>query len=135
MAEKNLSLVILGIVAVIAVIALVLLFTQFTGTTGQGIYGGAMKGDPYPYWSQRGVPLGGIEPKYLEPTMLRQATAGGWGYDQKRSPVTDIPSVIRKCGTGGFLADWQEKGFYEATGFKCIEAFPNKAGYCCYPIQ
>lgn len=47
MDERNLTLTVLGIVIVISIVGLVLLFSM--AKTGAGVYGGALKGDPFPY--------------------------------------------------------------------------------------
>lgn len=102
-------MVILGIVAVIAIVGLVLLFVQHKSVTGQGIYGGAIKGDPFPYWTERGVPQNRAGPdyQYAGRTDQKDLTTH-WNFEgsPKRNPAGtitgggDIPSIIRKCGSG-----------------------------------
>ena len=47
--HKGVALVMLGIVAVAAIVGLVMMFVQAT-TTGQ-VYGGSIKGDAFPMWT------------------------------------------------------------------------------------
>lgn len=47
MEGKNLTLTVLGIVIITAIVGMVLMFTM--AKTGAGVYGGALKGNPFPY--------------------------------------------------------------------------------------
>ncbi len=133
--HKGIALVILGIVAVIAIVGLVLLFTGKT-TTGQGVYGGALKNDPYPYWTDRGVPRNTPGVEY--PGTPGKDMQTHWNYyddSNNRNPYGDVPSAMRKCETGGFLVGYQEDlaGYYASIGYNVVNPGPDKAGMCVYP--
>ena len=69
MEERSLTLTVLGVVIVTAIVGLVLLFTA--AKTGAGVYGGALKGDPFPYTryleGQSVVETPGWETTLIEP--------------------------------------------------------------------
>ncbi len=136
--HKGVALVILGIVAVIAIVGLVLLFTGKTAT-GNGVYGGALKQISYPYWTGRGVPRNVPEfqnPNYVPGQTQYQDMHTSWNYygDPKRNPVSDIPSAMRKCETGGFLVAYDEEqaGYYASLGYDVVQG-GDKPGMCVYP--
>src|SRR3990172_5667778 len=110
--QKGIALVILGIVAVIAIVGLVLLFVQGKNATGEGVYGGALKQVPYPYWSGRGVPRNVPEfqnPNYVagrSPYVDMQTHWNFWSDTNNRNPIGDIPSALRKPGSNCFLAPY-----------------------------
>lgn len=132
---RGIALVILGIVAVIAVVGLVLLFVQGKNATGEGIYGGAIKGDPYPYWTKRGVPQNRPGVEYAPGQTTSKDLVTHWNYagEPKRSPLVDIPTPQRKCGTNGFLIGYGDGqiDYYASQGFTVVET-PDKAGLCAY---
>ncbi len=137
--QKGIALVILGIVAVIAIVGLVLLFVQGKSATGEGVYGGALKQVPYPYWSGRGVPRNVPEfqnPNYVPGQTQYQDMHTNWNYygDPKRNPVTDIPSAMRKCESGGFLVPYDEDqaGYYASLGYAVVQG-GEKPGMCVFP--
>ena len=140
--NKNIALVILGIVAVIAVIGLVLLFTGGNKATGEGIYGGAIKRVEYPYWQGRGVPMGGREEEFR--TMDYRQASTNWNFygTPKRAPYDivnpdewpgNVPSTIRKGGSYSICVGYSESnliGYYQARGATC---YPKEGqGQCCY---
>ncbi len=134
--HKGIALVILGIVAIIAVVGLVLLFVGTKGATGEGIYGGAMKKIAYPNWVGRGVPANRPGEEDLWPTTASKDLSTNWNYYGKpdKDPVQDVPSAMRKCGTGGMLIGYAENlpGYYRGKGYMVIET-GDKAGLCIYP--
>ena len=99
---KSTALLVLGVIAVIAVIGLVMLFVQNNEATGAyyacpKIYGGAVKMDPYPDYTGRGVPAeiysDGLRTAIL-PTqeisyqgMLPPSPTLGWQGQGPRSPA------------------------------------------------
>ncbi len=138
--HKGIALVILGIVAILAIVGLVLLFTQNKSATGQGIYGGAIKGIEYPYWTGRGVPRGGISdasstynPGATQSNVMH--TQWNWQGDPKRNPIGDVPSPMIKCGQGCFLSSINptEAGYYASIGYNVINTLGPKAGVCVCP--
>lgn len=146
--HKGIALVILGIVAVLAIVGLVLLFTQSKSATGEGIYGGAIKGIEYPYWTGRGVPRnipGEIPGQSWAPGSTTSAdmhTNWNWMGNPKRTPPTggeagNIPSPMIKCGQGCFLSSIQpeEAGYYASIGYPVINTLGSKAGVCVCPNQ
>lgn len=136
--HKGIALVILGIVAVIAIVGLVLMFVQGKSATGEGVYGGALKQVPYPYWTGRGVPRNVPEfqnPNYVPGQTSYQDMHTSWNYygDPKRNPVSDIPSAMRKCESGGFLVPYNDQaGYYASIGYDVVQA-GDKPGMCVYP--
>ena len=138
--QKGIALVILGIVAVIAIVGLVLLFVQGKNATGEGVYGGALKQVPYPYWSGRGVPRNVPEfqnPNYIPgrtPYQDMQTHWNFWSDTNNRNPIGDIPSAIRKCESGGFLVsyDADQAGYYASIGYDVVQG-GEKPGMCVFP--
>ncbi|MBS3147261.1 hypothetical protein J4219_00080 [Candidatus Woesearchaeota archaeon] len=141
--QKSIALVILGIVAVIAVVGLVLLFVQGRNATGEGVYGGAIKQVEFPYWVGRGVPRNipgeipgpGWNPGWTSSDDL--TTHWNWEGDPKRNPIGDVPSVLTKCGNGGFLVPYNldRAGYYANLGYEVIDTDGSKAGMCVYPQE
>ena len=130
MEEKNMALVILGIIAVIAMVGLVMLFAEGKKATGEGIYGGAIKGVAYPNWEYRGAPQGQGGLSFPEG---KTATIG---ENPNRDPSSDVPSALTGCGANSILVDVNSVAYYEGIGgYTCFDARPDKPGYCCYPNE
>ena len=139
--QKSIALVILGIVAVIAVVGLVLLFVQGKSATGEGVYGGAIKQVEFPYWVGRGTPRnipGDLSQSNWPMTASKDLTSHwNWEGDPKRNPIGDVPSVLTKCGNGGFLVPYNldRAGYYANLGYEVIDTDGSKAGMCVYPQE
>jgi len=121
MEERNIALVILGIIAIIAIVGLILLFTTGRTTTAQGVYGGAIKQEPYPYYTDRGRPA----PDLPFPEVKTVDTTG------KRDPE-NIYTVMRAC-PGGIAVDNNKAEGLAATGkWRCEKVATAEGGNCCY---
>ena len=137
--QKNVALVLLGIVAVIAVVGLVLLFVQDRAATGEGIYGGAIKQVEYPYWTNRGTPrnIPGVLSESAWATTASKDLTTHWNYqgDPKRNPIGDVPSALTKCGSNGFLEPYNpdRAGYYASIGYQVVDTDGSKAGMCVFP--
>lgn len=135
--HKGLAMVILGIVAVIAIVGLVLMFVQHKSATGKGIYGGAIKEDPFPYWTDRGVPQNRPQVEWAVSDPYLRVEETNWNYygNPKRNPKGDIPSVMWGCGIGGMgPMSYQDALQYMGNPQNYYVEFPaDKSGYCVYP--
>lgn len=79
METKSLTLTVLGLVVITAIVGLVLLFTM--SKTGAGVYGGALKGDPFPYTRYiEGQPV--VESPGWETTLLEPENPVYGGADE-----------------------------------------------------
>jgi len=140
--QRAIAMVILGIVAVIAVVGLVLMFVRGENATGEGVYGGAIKEVNFPYWVQRGTPrnMPGQVPGELWPEQASKDLTTQWNYygNPKRNPQGNVPSVLTKCGNGGFLVPYSAGGtnmgeYYSSRGYRVTNSGGSKAGVCVYP--
>ena len=117
MEERSVKLAVFGIVVITAIVGVVMLFA--TAKTGAGVYGGALKGDPFPYTryleGQSFIETPGwentlIEPGYqvyggatealvnLEP-VSRQVQQG---VSYKRNPYTKTRTGLLTCSVLNF---------------------------------
>ncbi|MBW2986161.1 hypothetical protein KY333_02210 [Candidatus Woesearchaeota archaeon] len=93
MDERNLTLTVLGIVVVISIVGLVLLFSM--AGTGAGVYGGALKGDPFPYTRYiEGQPL--VESPGYQTTMIDPTNPVFGGADEALINYEPVPREVQK---------------------------------------
>ncbi|MBW3004297.1 hypothetical protein KY328_01065 [Candidatus Woesearchaeota archaeon] len=93
METKNLTLTVLGIVIITAIVGLVLLFTM--ANTGAGVYGGALKGDPFPYTRYiEGQAM--IETPGWETTLIEPSTQIYGGATETLVDLTEVPREVQK---------------------------------------
>jgi len=134
MEGKEVSLSILGIVAVISVAGLVLMFN--TALTGQGVYGGALKGEPYPYLTDRAVGHRSSSDGVQQIATLNDAQFRAWERSLRSTPSANTacsglassgvipPGLTVKAG-----ADLARDFMF--SGFNCVDASHLIAGWCC----
>ena len=98
MEERSLTLTVLGVVIITAIVGLVLLFT--VAKTGAGVYGGALKGDPFPYTryleGQSVIEAPGWETTLIEPEPPVFGGASETLVDLKETPREVQKNVIYK---------------------------------------
>jgi len=128
-------MIVLGIIAVIAIVGLVLLFVQHknNSVTGQ-IYGGDIIRGPFPYWENEGVPRNIPEMQWAN-QVSNKVAPNQWGNYQnnpKGNPISNIPSVMKKCGVGGFLVPYNDLTYYQGRGYT-IQPTQQHAGACVFP--
>ncbi|MBW3002515.1 hypothetical protein KY338_05145 [Candidatus Woesearchaeota archaeon] len=93
METKSLTLTVLGIVIITAIVGLVLLFTM--SKTGAGVYGGALKGDPFPYTRYiEGQPV--VETPGWETTLIEPANPIYGGATETLVDFTEVPREVQK---------------------------------------
>ena|GEM_PF-1373095 len=93
MDEKSLTLTVLGIVVVIAIVGLVMLFTA--AKTGAGVYGGALKGDPFPYTRYlEGQSV--VESPGYETTLIEPEPVVFGGADETLVNMHGVPREVQK---------------------------------------
>lgn len=139
MEAKNVSLVVLGVVAILAVVGLVLMFSQAGATArvsvmGAKLYGGAVKGEQFPYLEDRriGGPSDALVPEYGNEA---QAWQTGTPYRTYARAPTNIPSQFTGCGsTEQLLGADRARPFMDRYGVSCrrAEDVPGQLiGFCC----
>jgi len=93
MDERNLTLTVLGIVIVIGIVGLVLLFSM--ANTGAGVYGGALKGDPFPYTRYiEGQPW--VETPGYQTTLIDPANTVFGGATETLVDYSEVPREVQK---------------------------------------
>lgn len=135
---RGVALAILGIVAVIAIVGLVLLFSgaKKTAQVAQGldkVYGGALKGEEYPYLEGRTVGGGArVTPEGVPFAEEATAYAEGVPYRTYSRVPDQIPATQTTCGANFFEVPVQSKQRVEAsTGLKCSDYVAAIDSYCC----
>lgn len=90
MEDRNIKIAVLGIVVICAIVGMVLLFA--TAKTGAGVYGGALKGDPFPYTRYlEGQPL--VETPGWETTLIEPDT---YVFGGASEALVDLEPVKRE---------------------------------------
>lgn len=93
MEERSLTLTVLGVVIITAIVGMVLLFTA--ARTGAGVYGGALKGDPFPYTRYiEGQPV--VETPGYEDTLIQPDDPVYGGADKTIVDWVDQKQVPRE---------------------------------------
>ncbi len=93
MEERSLTLTVLGIVIITAIVGMVLLFTM--AKTGAGVYGGALKGDPFPYTRYiEGRPV--IESPGWETILIEPRDPIYGGADETLVNLKNVPREVQK---------------------------------------
>ena len=135
---RGVALAILGIVAVIAIVGLVLLFsgakkTAQVSTGLDKVYGGALKGEEWPYLEARTIGGGArVTPEGVPLAEEAAAYAEGVPYRTFSRVQDQIPTPQTTCGAGFFEVPVQSKQRVEAsTGLKCSDYVAGIDSYCC----
>jgi hypothetical protein len=139
MEERNIALVILGIIAVIAIVGLILTLTISAKAGayalgsydpfGSNVYGGDIRYPvtEHPYAVERGRPtpdLGFPEVKTVSDTGKRSTVPySPFGQEEFRTA-----SEMTACPQGIFVQDLTKLDYYLSTGRICT---PHEHGFCC----
>jgi len=124
MEEKNIAMVVLGIVAILAIIGLVLMFQ--TVKTGEAA--GSRANQPYP---------GGV----VAPTSrLIESPGFDSGYSWTQKPTTSIKygETIKTCNELTYVGTIQsgytvDANVAETSGKDCLRVDGSIKGFCCRP--
>lgn len=93
MEERSLTLTVLGIVIITAIVGMVLLFAS--AKTGAGVYGGALKGDPFPYTRYlEGQPL--VETPGWETTLIQPTDTVFGGASETLVDLKNTPREVQQ---------------------------------------